>query len=137
MKTTMFSVCLLLAALSAGCKDKMCAPGEPPAGWKDHRDLLPSNAVICDPSKMPGKPSPNPNAVHVYFQGQSPHEAWMQTVTALEGKGWERTFQGKETGDSENPPLLFLGDKNGNGLEVLINKTQDGTHGFFEYKPKK
>lgn len=138
MKPTSLALCVLLAALSASCKDKMCPAGEPPEGWKDHRDLLPANAVVCDLAKMgPDAPKPYPNVVHVYFQDKSPHEAWMQTVTDLEKKGWERTSQSKDTGSADNPPLLGFMDKAGNGLKVTINKTNNGTHGYFALNLKK
>lgn len=116
----------------------MCEAGEPPDGWKDHRDLLPTNAVVCDNAKMSGGGvKAAPNAVHLYFKDKTPHEAWMQTVTDLEAKGWERTNQSKPTSDSDNPSLLYFSDKNGNTLHVIVNKTKDGTHGLFELLLKK
>lgn len=129
---------VLLAVLSASCQDKMCPAGEPPAGFKDHRDVLPTNAVVCDLSKMgTGAPKEDPTSVHLYFKGKTPHEAWIQTVDDLEKKGWTRVSQSKETGDSDNPPFLTFEDKQGNELRVVINKTDEGTHANFGLTLKK
>lgn len=126
---------------AAGCKDKMCPAGSLPDAWKPYEDLVPQNAVLCGTTRGPDDPgakTAKPEKIFVYFKDKSAHEAWLQTVTDFEGKGWERfgpggSSQGEFNADA--PPLLWF-RKGGDSIHVMINKNDFGVQGLFEIESK-
>jgi hypothetical protein len=82
-----------------GCGVEVCEADSIPAPFVGIEADLPAQMVFCkeDPEQAPSEPQP-PNRVHVNFELDTPHDAFIGMVDHFEGKGWERIEQRTEGG---------------------------------------
>ncbi|PRQ06103.1 hypothetical protein [Enhygromyxa salina] len=121
----LLSVSLLLGVL--GCGVEVCESASTPEAFAGIADDLPSQMVFCVPDADGG--ADRPNAAHVNFQVDTPHDAWITVVDHFESKGWERLEQ--QTGENllsvkfghlETGYVINFGTINENRAESPIKK---------------